>query len=117
MKLIRELGGQNHVMEIELTCEEVEHIYRERQRYYQIEDIKCRIEGAIENADDEKQIYIGNTCMAADEWQNLDEKTLADLADQFDRAINNNDSWMEAYWRTIDAVLEDKFTVTSNEED
>lgn len=111
MKIIR------NGIEIELTNQEIEDAYRERQHYYQIEDIKCRIEEEIENSDDKSQVYIGNTCMTADEWRNLSKTQLDDLADRFDRAIDNNDSWMDSYWRTIDAILEDEFTVTSNEED
>jgi len=100
---------------VRLTDWEIEKIYRERQRYYQIEDIKSRIEEAIEDADDESEVYIGNTCMTADEWLNLDEELLAELAERFDKAINNNDSWMDSYWRTMDYVLEDEFTITENE--
>ena len=98
-------------IEIELTADEMNEAYREIYHYYQIEDLRCRICEYAENADDAEQVYIGNTCMTADEWKNLDRETLDKLADKFDRAISNHDLYMDCYWNTIDSVLEDYFTV------
>lgn len=49
MKIMRKLPGTDEPFEIELTQVEMEKAYRIVQKQYELEDIKCEIEGMDEN--------------------------------------------------------------------
>lgn len=102
MKIIRK--GFDCILnpiEIELTNQEIEDAYRERRRYYNMEDIKSKIENMIEE-------YEGET-----EEEKLkaileDEEKIRDLAEAFDNALDNNDNFMESFWMTAENVILDE---------
>ena len=109
MKIIRNLRDSRQVkfledtikattIEIELTDAEIEQAYRERRLYYNIEDIKHKVENMIEDTDDEvvKEIY--REKLKDPEW-------LRDTAEWFDDALDLNDSYWESFWATAEFTI------------
>ena len=94
MKIVR------NGIEIELTEQEVEDAYRERRRYYNMEDIRSKLENMIEEYEGEPEEPILKKFLE-------DEETIRDLAEDFDNALDENDSFMESFWLTAEAVIED----------
>ena len=87
-------------IEIELTEQEIEDAYRERRRYYNMEDIRSKLENMIEEYEGEPEEPILKKFLD-------DKEKIKDLATDFDDALDNNDSFMESFWRTAEAVIED----------
>ena len=85
MKIIR--NGQ----EFDLTSEELRQAYEEKQEEYYIDDIgnKVREDYEIESCTDNSNIDLG------------------ELARRFDRALDNNDSYWDSYWCTMEYVIEE----------
>ena len=88
-------------VEIELTNREIEDAYRERRRYYNMEDIKSKIENMIEEYEGEPEEEKLNAILE-------DEEKIRDLAEEFDNALDNNDSFMESFWITAENVILDE---------
>lgn len=88
-------------IEIELTNQEIEDAYRERRRYYNMEDIKSKIENMIEEYEGEPEEEKLKAILE-------DEEKIRDLADAFDNALDNNDSFMESFWMTAENVILDE---------
>ena len=88
-------------IEIELTDREIEDAYRERRRYYNMEDIKSKIENMIEEYEGEPEEEKLNAILE-------DEEKIRDLAEAFDNALDNNDSFMESFWMTAENVILDE---------
>ena len=86
--------------EIELTYAEIEDTYREQRLYYNMEDIRSKLENMIEEYDGEPEERILRKFLD-------DEEKIKDLAIDFDDALDNNDSFMESFWMTAEAVIED----------
>ena len=102
MKIIRK--GFDCILnpiEIELTEQEVEDAYRERRRYYNMEDIRSKIENMIEEYEGEPEEEKLKVLLD-------DEEKIRDLADEFDNALGNNDSFMESFWMTAENVILDE---------
>lgn len=99
MKIKREILGQT--IEIELTDREIEDAYRERRRYYNMEDIKSKIENMIEGYEGEPEEEKLKAILKNDE-------EIRDLADAFDYALDENDSFMESFWMTAENVILDE---------
>ena len=72
---------QRNGTEYELTFDEIEQAYREQKRYYLMEDVKS---------------------LAEDNEIKLSEEALEEATDRAERAIDNNDSLWDCYWRNID---------------
>lgn len=98
-------------IEIELTDEEIEQAYREGRLYYNMEDIRSRLEQNIDDDDpDNKEVWVTNymettagrirELLADNEW-------IRKCAERFDDALGNNDGFMESFWMTADQVIED----------
>ena len=87
-------------IEIELTEQEIEDAYRERRRYYNMEDIRLKIENMIEEYEGEPEEEKLKVILD-------DEETIRNLAEAFDNALGNNDSFMESFWMTAEAVIKD----------
>lgn len=87
-------------IEIELTEQEIEDAYRERRRYYNMEDIRSKLENMIEEYDGESEEPILKKFLE-------DEEAIRDLAEDFDNALDENDSFMESFWMTAEAVIKD----------
>ena len=87
-------------IEIELTEQEVEDAYRERRRYYNMEDIRSKIENMIEEYEGEPEEEKLKVILE-------DEEKIRDLADEFDNALDENDSFMESFWMTAENVILD----------
>ena len=85
----------------ELTDREIEDAYRERRRYYNMEDIKSKIENMIEEYEGEPEEEKLNAILE-------DEEKIRDLAEAFDNALDNNDSFMESFWMTAENVILDE---------
>lgn len=88
-------------IEFELTDREIEDAYRERRRYYNMEDIKSKIENMIEEYEGEPEEERLKVILE-------DEEKIRDLADAFDNALDNNDSFMESFWMTAENVIMDE---------
>ena len=88
-------------VEIELTEAELEEAYRERRRYYNTEDIKSKIENMIEEYEGEPEEEKLKAILE-------DEEKIRDLADAFDNALDENDSFMESFWMTAENVILDE---------
>ena len=88
-------------IEFELTDREIEDAYRERRRYYNMEDIKSKIENMIEEYEGEPEEEKLNAILE-------DEEKIRDLAEAFDNALDNNDSFMESFWMTAENVILDE---------
>ena len=88
-------------VEIELTNREIEDAYRERRRYYNMEDIKSKIENMIEEYEGEPEEEKLKAILE-------DEEKIRDLADAFDNALDENDSFMESFWMTAENVILDE---------
>ena len=87
-------------MEITLTEEEIERIYRERRHYYNCEDIKAKIEDMIEEYEGEPEEQKLRNILA-------DEKKIGEMADWFDEALSDNDSFMESFWIIAEYIIKD----------
>ena len=101
MKIVRK--GFDCVLnpiEIELTEQEIEDAYRERRRYYNMEDIRSKLENMIEEYEGEPEEPILKKFLE-------DEEAIRDLAEDFDNALDENDSFMESFWMTAEAVIKD----------
>ena len=88
-------------IEFELTDREIEDAYRERRRYYNMEDIKSKIENMIDEYEGEPEEEKLKAILE-------DEETIRDLADAFDDALDNNDSYWESFWMTAENVILDE---------
>lgn len=88
-------------IEIELTNLEIEDAYREWRRYYNMEDIKSKIENMIEEYEGEPEEEKLKAILE-------DEEKIRDLAEAFDNALDNNDSFMESFWMTAENVILDE---------
>lgn len=88
-------------IEFELTDREIEDAYRERRRYYNMEDIKSKIENMIEEYEGEPEEERLKVILE-------DEEKIRDLAEAFDNALDNNDSFMESFWMTAENVILDE---------
>ena len=88
-------------IEIELTEQEVEDAYRERRRYYNMEDIRSKIENMIEEYEGEPEEEKLKVLLD-------DDEKIRDLADEFDNALDENDSFMESFWMTAENVILDE---------
>ena len=86
---------------ITLTDEEIEQAYREQRRYYNMEDIKDKIENMIEEYEGEPEEEKLRAILE-------DEEKIRDLAERFDHALDNNDSFMESFWMTAENVILDE---------
>ena len=86
--------------EIELTEQEIEDAYRERRRYYNMEDIRSKLENMIEEYEGEPEEPILKKFLD-------DEEAIRDLAEDFDNALDENESFMESFWMTAEKVIED----------
>lgn len=102
------IGTLEGEITIKLTDEEVESIYRERRLYYNIEDILSKLDEMLteyEDRPDEYQTDFGITVgelrakLEDDEW-------LKKTAEQFDKALDRNDGFMEYFWETAKSVIE-----------
>ena len=87
--------------EIELTYTEIEDTYREQRLYYNMEDIRSKLENMIEEYEGEPEEPILKKFLE-------DEKMIRDLAAAFDNALDNNDSFMESFWMTAEQVIKDE---------
>lgn len=102
-------------VEIELTEAELEQAYRERRRYYNIEDIKCKLEEILTEYEDYPDEYTTNisgiyaSVTVGDIRAKLnDDEWLKVTAEQFDKALENNDGFMESFWLTAEYVIKDR---------
>lgn len=86
---------------ITLTDAEIEQAYRERRRYYNMEDIKSKIDNMIEEYEEEPEEEKLKAILE-------DEEKIRDLADTFDNALDNNDGFMESFWMTAENVILDE---------
>ena len=85
---------------ITLTDEEIEQAYRERRLYYNIEDIKSKVENMIEEYEGEPEEEKLKAKLNDAEW-------LRDTAEWFDKALDNNDGFMESFWLTAEKVIKE----------
>ena len=88
-------------IEFELTDLEIEDAYRERRRYYNMEDIRSKIENMIEEYEGEPEEEKLKAILE-------DEEKIRDLAEAFDNALDNNDGFMELFWMTAENVILDE---------
>ena len=110
---------QKTEIKIKLTDEEIEQAYRERRLYYNMEDIRSRLEQNIDEDDpDNKEVWIGSYLKTtAGKIRELlaDEEWIRKCAEKFDDALSNNDGFMESFWMTADQAIEDM--IEAEEED
>lgn len=110
---------QKTEIKIKLTDAEIEQAYRERRLYYNMEDIRSRLEQNIDEDDpDNKEVWIGSYLKTtAGKIRELlaDEEWIRKRAEKFDDALSNNDGFMESFWMTADQAIEDM--IEAEEED
>ncbi len=102
-------------IKITLTDEEIEEAYRERQLYYNIEDIKSRLEDILTEYEDNPDDYpttiggiytrvtVGNIRAKLN-----DTEWLRKTAERFDDALSDNGSFMDSFWMTAQRVIEEE---------
>lgn len=96
---------------IELTDAEIEQAYRERRLYYNMEDIKCKLEEFIDEEEDEPEdepVYIDHGIEVSRKTLRRvlnDEEWVKHTAERFDNALEDNDSFMESFWLTAEYVI------------
>lgn len=101
---------QKTEIKIKLTDEEIEQAYRERRRYYNMEDIKAKIEDMIEEYEGKPEAEKLNAILK-------DEEKIRDLADAFNNALDNNDSYWESFWMTAEYVIAEELDGEEEDED
>ena len=107
---------------IELTDAEIEQAYRDRRLYYNMEDIKCKLEEFIGEEEDEPEdepVYIDHgvevlrktlrRVLNDDEW-------VRNTARHFDDALEGNDSFMESFWLMAEYVIAEELKGEEEEE-
>ena len=87
-------------IDFELTDREIEDAYREKRRYYNMEDIRSKIENMIEEYEEEPEEEKLKALLD-------DDEKIRDLADEFDNALDENESFMESFWMTAENVILD----------
>lgn len=94
---------------IKLTDEEIEQVYRARRLFYNMEDIKSKLEDFIgEDEPEDEPVYIdhGIEVSRATLRRVLnDEEWVRNTAERFDNALEDNDSFMESFWLTAEYVI------------
>lgn len=100
---------------IKLTDEEIEQAYRERRLYYNIEDIKSKLEEILTEYEDYPDDYpttiggIYTRVTVGDIRAKLnDTEWLRKTAERFDDALSDNDSFMDSFWKTAQEVIEEE---------
>lgn len=100
---------------IKLTDEEIEQVYRERRLYYNIEDIKSKLEEILTEHEDYPDDYlttiggIYTRVTVGDIRAKLnDTEWLRKTAERFDDALSDNDSFMDSFWKTAQEVIEEE---------
>ena len=92
-----------------LTDEEVERAYRERRLYYNMEDIRSKIEDFIgEDEPEDEPVYIDHGIEVSRATLRRvmdDEEWVRNTAQRFDNALEDNDSFMEDFWMTAEYVI------------
>lgn len=91
------------MQEIELTTTEKTAVFLEQSRNHSIEDIACKIR---ERATNDKRFPI-DPQMLEEMPEGIIEDIACKLEPYFDKAINNNESYFESYWLTVDEVLDE----------
>ena len=86
---------------IELTDEELDYFYRVCKKFYRMEDIKSKLEEMLEDSEGEHEKEKINSILA-------DTERIESIAERFDHALDNNDSYWESYWLTAKYVIEDE---------
>jgi hypothetical protein len=97
-------------IEIELTEDEIDQIYRERRKMFNKWDLIHKIKSYCDESDwedeifrpDEDMIEIGKVTISAGELQKKieDPEWMDDLEDDFQSSLDNNDSYWESFWTT-----------------
>lgn len=100
---------------IKLTDEEIEQVYRDRRLYYNIEDIKSKLEEILTEYEDYPDDYpttiggIYTRVTVGDIRAKLnDTEWLRKTAERFDDALSDNDSFMDSFWKTAQEVIEEE---------
>ena len=88
MTITRIINGRE--VEIELTKEEMEKVYRERDLQYQIEDVQMEI--------DERAERIGIPDLTDDE--------IREIASEIDNELGDYCLYWEQYWYAVDACID-----------
>ena len=98
---------------ITLTDEEVERAYRERRLYYNMEDIRHKLDGYLEEYDgcsDDDEIHIKyrvDVPLKVLRRVANDDEWIENTAMEFDNALSENESFMESFWITAEEVIGD----------
>ena len=113
---IRRFFEDGTQLQITLTDDEVEQAYRERRRYYNRCDLIHKMDlhcdgdgydGHLSCADDGEYEF-GKRTVTGKQLNELiaDKEFISDLVDEFEDALDNNDSYWESFWGTADYVIE-----------
>ena len=94
---------------IKLTDEEIEKVYRARRLYYNMEDIKAKLEDFIgEDEPEDEPVYIDRGIEVSRKTLRRvlnDEEWVRNTAERFDHALEDNDGFMESFWLTAEYVI------------
>ena len=103
-------------LEIELTEDELDKAYRERNAYFNRKDLICKIKEYCDEYDcedhpipsDEDEIEIGKQKITVGELRKkiYDKKWMDNLESSFQHALENNESFWESFWLTAEDVIE-----------
>ena len=97
-------------LRIPMTDSEIEQAYRERRLYYNIEDIKSRMETYIDDdMDDDEVVEVGSVETTAGTVRKLlkNDEWLKSCAEYFDEKLSDNDSFMESFWLQAEYCIEE----------
>ena len=98
---------------IKLTDEEIEQVYRARRLYYNMEDIRHKLDGYLEeyeDEDDDEEVHIKygvDVPLKVLRRVAHDDEWIKSTAEDFDNALSENDSFMESFWMTAEEVIGD----------
>lgn len=88
MTITRIINGKE--VEIELTIEEMERVYRERDLQYQIEDVQSEIDNRAERRG----------------VPDLTDDEIREIASNLDEELGDRCLYWEQYWDAVDACID-----------
>ena len=110
---IKRIFDDGTELRIPLTDDEIERAYRERRLYYNMEDIRHKLDGYLEEyegEDDDEEVHIKygvDVPLKVLRRVAQDDEWIKSTAEDFDNALSENDSFMESFWMTAEEVIGD----------
>ena len=100
-------------IEIELNDQQIEQAYRDRRKYYNKCDLVDKIGmycgKDINDLEDDEEVDIGDRELTGKQVKDLidNKEWINRLAEDFESALDCNNSYWESFWNTAEEVIED----------